>query len=228
MSGRKNWKSIVGCLGAVMIVGCGVDGDGTIMEDADGVEETGAVEREEADQTSVATQALGSVSHNLPDRGNSAAVTTRYLLGTGMVTSIRSRTTGLVTALSVDLYQPSKPNNTYTIFDPQLTRGPVGGDKGTLSLPLQCGSGSAAIGLYGRADEAIDALGLVCASIDTATGHPRTESTPITQAPGGTGGKPFRDTCGEGKWLTGISVGVGSWGSTQVIRSVRGRCSNAR
>ena len=224
MIGRDRWMSIVGCLSVVLTGGCAMDMADALGEGSDAVVDG----TEHADAPSVNVQALGSFTHFLPIRGNSGAASTRPQLGSGMITAMRLRTTGLVTAISVDLYQPSNPNNTYSASDPRLTRGPVGGTNGAAQPLQQCASGYAAVGLHGRADEAVDAVGLLCAPIDTATGRPRTDQVVSTGAWGGSGGKAFRDACGEGKWLTAIDVGVGSWGSAQVVRSVVGRCSNAR
>jgi hypothetical protein len=138
------------------------------------------------------------------------------------------RTGALVDAVSASFYTPSNPNNRYTPGDPFFVRGPAGGSAGSSQPGLECPAGFAATGLCGRSGQRLDELGLLCAQIGN-DGRPIVSTQRAVGAFGGTGGTAFLDTCGAGKWLSGMTVTVAlkSSGTNKIVSSIQGYCSNA-
>jgi hypothetical protein len=173
-------------------------------------------------------QELGGFSHVLPRRGSLNDVIEGQFLGSGMLYAMNLRTGALVDAITASFYTPSLPNNRFSTGDPFFARGPAGGTAGSAMPRLECPAGMAAYGLYGRAGNRLDQLGLICALIDAA-GRPVESTARAIGAYGGTGGTFFFDTCGAGKWLSGmvVSIALKSSGTNEIVSAVQGFCSNA-
>lgn len=224
MSASKVWKSVAGLLSATVLWGC-------MAESADPTDD--ALPSEDTAETAeeglgTSSQALAGFSHNLPRRGSEEEIVETAFLGYGMMYELSLRTGALVDSVSATFYTPSNPNNQYTSGDPRFARGPVGGTAGSAQPKLVCPAGYAAHGLYGQAGKRVDMLGLVCARI-ASDGRPITSDFKVVGAYGGTGGTFFYDTCGEGKWLAGMFVGVAlkTSGSNKIVSYVKGYCGNA-
>jgi hypothetical protein len=228
MSDRRVSKSFVGFFAACALAGCAADATSS-GDELD--PESGEIADKDADPSQndlgVDSQALGGFSHLLPRRGTRNDVVESRFLGSGMMYSMQLRTGALVDAVSASFYTPSLPNNRYSDGDPFFARGPVGGTAGSAQPRLECPPVFAATGLYGRAGNRVDQLGLVCAQIGV-DGLPVLSTQRVVGAFGGAGGTAFFDTCGAGKWLTGIAVDVAlkSSGTNKIISAVQGSCSN--
>jgi hypothetical protein len=228
MSRRRISKILVGFLGAFALAGCTAEamppGDGPVSE-GDAPADRGIDEGQDLGATS---QPLGSFSHVLPRRGSLNNIVDTRFLGSGMTYAMVLRTGDLVDAVSASFYTPSNPNNRYTPGDPFFLRGPAGGTAGSEQPRLECPAGFAAFGLCGRSGNRLDELGLLCAQIGS-DGRPIVSTQRAIGAFGGNGGTPFIDTCGTGKWLSGmmVSVALKSSGTNKIVSAIQGYCSNA-
>lgn len=228
-------KGLVGllCMGA--LAGCSAeamsaeeasDAEGEAGGAGDGAATEGAG-AEESD-IAVTAQQLGGFSHLLPRRGSVNDVIEGQFLGSGMLYAMNLRTGALVDSITASFYTPSLPSNRFSPGDPFFARGPAGGTAGSAMPKLECPGGFAAYGLYGRAGNRVDQLGLICAQAGN-DGRPIESSVRAIGAYGGTGGTFFFDTCGAGKWLSGMAVSIAlkSSGTNKIVSAVQGYCSNA-
>ena len=81
--------------------------------------------------------------------------------------------------------------------------GPAFGQGGGSSHVLNCPEGQRVIGLQGRSGAAVDAVGLVCASVDGQVSE--------IEAVGGAGGHRFERRCAAGEVAVGIQGRFGAW-----------------
>ena len=77
---------------------------------------------------------------------------------------------------------------------------------GGKAFKLSCGSGSYVVGFHGRAGNSLDAIGLVCAPADRATGKSTGQRTRVGSA-GGHGGSEQEVYCGGNDYLTAVGLG---------------------
>jgi hypothetical protein len=226
-------KGLVGllCMGA--LAGCSDEAMSTEEATAAEGEDDGAGATSEGtsapeNDLAVAAQQLGGFSHLLPRRGSVNDVIEGQFLGSGMLYAMNLRTGALVDAITASFYTPSLANNRFSTGDPFFARGPAGGTAGSAMPKLVCPAGFAAYGLYGRSGNRLDQLGLICAQIGN-DGRPIESTVRAIGAYGGTGGTFFFDTCGAGKWLSGMAVHIAlkSSGTNKIVSAVQGFCSNA-
>jgi len=226
---RSIWKGLAGFLSASALAGCSAEalseGEAPVTEASDTADPSSGEGNTDVGATA---QPLGAFSHLLPQRGSQKSIVESHFLGSGMMYAMQLRTGALVDSVSASFYRPSLANNRFTTGDPFFVRGPVGGTAGSLQPRLECPAGYAAFGLCGRSGDRIDELGVICAQIG-GDGGPVVSTQRGIGAFGGTGGTPFVDTCGAGKWLTGMNVSIAlkSSGTNKIVSSVQGFCSNA-
>ncbi len=226
---RSMWKCLAGFVSAWALAGCSAEalpeGEVPPTEPSDVADPSSGEGNTDVGATA---QPLGAFSHLLPQRGSQKAIVESRFLGSGMMYAMQLRTGDLVDSVSASFYTPSLANNRYTTGDPFFVRGPAGGTAGSAQPRLECPAGYAAFGLCGRSGDRIDQLGLICAQIGV-DGRPVVSTQRGIGVFGGTGGTDFVDTCGAGKWLTGMNVTVAlkSSGTNKLVSSVQGFCSNA-
>ena len=224
---RRISTSVVGLVSAFALAGCAAEAMST--SNGLGVERSErSQEADDGSEVGVESQALGGFSHLLPRRGSLEDLVESRFLGSGMTYAIQLRTGALVDAISASFYTPSLSNNRYSSGDPFFVRGPTGATAGSAQPRLECPAGFAASGLCGRSGTRLDELGLLCAQIGS-DGRPVAGSERPIGAYGGDGGNVFLDSCGAGKWLTGMAVYVAlkSSGTNKIVSAVQGYCSNA-
>ncbi|MET0591392.1 MAG: hypothetical protein ABW133_01750 [Polyangiaceae bacterium] len=229
MSNRWLSKCLVGLLSISTWAGCAADA--TSANEEAGEENAGTTEPTSDDgkrDVGATSQALGGFSHLLPRRGSVNDVVEGQFLGSGMMYRMELRTGALVDAISATFYTPRLANNRFSDGDAFFRRGPAGGTAGSAMPMLECPGGFAAVGMYGRSGNRLDQVGLICAQIG-GDGRPVESTVRAMGAYGGTGGTFFFDTCGAGKWLSGMAVSIAlkSSGTNKIVSAVQGFCSNA-
>src|SRR6266487_1624584 len=104
-------------------------------------------------------------------------------------------TAAMLALTSVSIVWPGRANATMT----EVMGGPGGG-----SYSLVCPGGSFLVGFFAKSGGWVDSVGLLCASLDAASG--KTLAFAHGQSTGGTGGSAQENYCPAGEAMTGIGL----------------------
>lgn len=105
----------------------------------------------------------------------------------------------------------------YGVLGTAYYAGGAGGFGGSW-YQLQCASGYAVEGIYGKSGLAIDRLGIRCRTLDWKYAY-------TAGFTGGTGGSDFWDSVNPGEFVTGLSTRSAIFNSSQVIVGIAARYS---
>jgi hypothetical protein len=141
-------------------------------------------------------------SHGNPNGGSGPTT-----IGGGIIYAVSIFSGNFVDSMQLAYYIPTHPDNQYhaETNDWYGASPRLGGGGGNNNGWTQCPGGFGVVGVQGRANAYVDALGIICASLSDPN------QRVYLQVWGGPGGNSFLDDCGVGSWLTSFAVKAGTF-----------------